>query len=116
MFQHILPVLALVPLLVLAAVGCTQQRVIVANAEPSLKAQKELSTAQRLDVAVVVFDPGLPEDSEKTPVSYALRKAEARYMAFTLRRTLDETGFWGAVRVVPEPLEATDLTVIGRIR
>ena len=35
------------------------------------------------------------------PVSAEVRRAESRYMAFHLKDTLEQTGNWGIVRVVP---------------
>jgi len=113
MFLQILAALA--SFLVLAVTGCTQQQVVVANASPTLRAPGGVARAQRLDVGVVVFDPGVEEASRGALASPGMRRAEARYMAYVLRQTLQLTDFWGEVSVVPEPLESTDLTVNGRI-
>lgn len=113
MFRQILTVFAAV--LAFVATGCTQQQVIVANAPPALRASQPVTPAQQLDVGVVVFDPGVEEVSRETPPSPGMRRAEARFMAYALRRTLEQTELWGEVRVVPEPLDSMDLTVNGRI-
>lgn len=44
-----------------------------------------------------------------------LRQAEARYMAIQLENTMQSTGHWGAVRVVPRDQGFTDLKVSGTI-
>ncbi len=113
MFGQILALIA--ALLLFAGAGCNQQQVVVANASPTLRPSEPVAPQQRLDVGVVVFDPGVEESSGGAPASPGMRRAEARHMAYVLRRTLDQTGFWGEVNVVPEPLESTDLTVSGRI-
>ncbi len=87
----------------------------MANASPTLRASEPVAPKQRLDVDVVVFDPGVDKTTRGAAASLGMRRAEARYMAYTLRRTLDRTDFWGEVNVVPEPMESTDLTVSGRI-
>ena len=58
----------------------------------------------KLNVAVPVFDPGIPEDYdqwEKKNIYPEVRRSEARYLAVKLASTLAEAGHWGAVRVMP---------------
>jgi hypothetical protein len=71
-----------------------------------------------LDVGLVIFDPGIPEDKSthsKLGIFPEIRKSEAKYMPVMLRRVLIESGSWGVVRVLPEPLESSELLVRGRI-
>ena len=71
-----------------------------------------------LDVGVVLFDPGIPEDESTHSalnVFPRIREAEAQYLPVTLRRELEDSGQWGVVRVVPEPGPLSDLLVQGRI-
>ncbi len=44
-----------------------------------------------------------------------IRNAEARYMPEQLRATMEQTGYWGAVRVVPRGLTSGELLVSGTI-
>ena len=118
MFRQILTVFLAALTLTGALWGCTRQQVLLTNAQPALKAAGVRSDQPRLDVAVVVFDPGLDESDEQGAGMQALREAEARYMAYNLRRTLAETRFWSAVNVVPRSPGAADtseLRVRGRI-
>lgn len=72
----------------------------------------------KLNVAVAVFDPGIPEDisvHRDLDVFPRIRKIEALFLPFVLRDTLARTGVWGAVRVVPEPDESAELLVTGTI-
>jgi len=68
---------------------------------------------------LLVFDPGLPEDDEdaleKKGTFAEVRKSEARFIPFHLKNTLESTGHWGAVRVVPAGGSMADVTVSGRI-
>jgi len=60
--------------------------------------------AQKLDVAIPVFDPGIPqkyEDQEKQGIYPDVRRAESRYLAVQLAAMMTESGRWGAVRVMP---------------
>lgn len=80
-------------------------------------AEGELPEAQLLDVGIETFDPGLEgldADQEKE-VSAEIRKSEARYIPVHLKNTMQRTGHWGAVRVIPTRTEATDVLVTGTI-
>ena len=84
---------------------------------PLDKAAVEVSEGQLLDVWIELFDPGeLPEDEEEAMVlSMDIRAAEARYMPEQLRIAMESTGYWGAVRVVPQDTEGSELLVRGAI-
>ncbi|MEN7343784.1 MAG: hypothetical protein AAAFM81_12615, partial [Pseudomonadota bacterium] len=45
-----------------------------------------------------------------------IRKAESRYFPYHLKSTLQTTGHWGAVRVIPGADVVSDITITGRIR
>ena len=84
---------------------------------PLNKAVTELPEDQLLDVWVELFDPGeLPEDKDEVMgLSMDIREAEARYLAEQLRTTMERTGYWGAVRVVPRETAGSELLVRGTI-
>jgi hypothetical protein len=84
---------------------------------PLNKAVAEVPEAQLLDVWVELFDPGtLPEDEDEAMgLSMDIRDAEARYMPEQLRTVMESTGYWGAVRVVPQDTEGGELLVRGTI-
>lgn len=74
----------------------------------------------RLDVAVLVFDPGLPEDLEENAdaeelVWPELRRAEANRFAVKMKTALEQTEAFGAVRVVPDRTAVMDVIVQGTI-
>ena len=87
--------------------------------EALILATHEVDLDALLDVGIVIFDPGLPEESESAleeeGVFPEVRKSEARYMAFQLKNTLEASGYWGAVRVIPDADQSVDLTVSGVI-
>lgn len=70
-----------------------------------------------LDVGVTVFDPGIDEldRDEEERVSAAIRNAEARYAPFLLAETLQRSGNWGAVRVLPNETSTMDVYIHGQI-
>ena len=67
------------------------------------------------DVSVVVFDPGLDNFDEDEQVYPEVRQAEARFMPMVLSESIQNSGAWGAVRVVPDGTQVTDLIVRGEI-
>ncbi|MEN8206301.1 MAG: hypothetical protein ABFS24_09835 [Pseudomonadota bacterium] len=84
---------------------------------PLNKAIAEIPESQLLDVWVELFDPGeLPDDEDEAMgLSMDIREAEARYMPEQLRSTMENTGHWGAVRVVPQNTTGGELLVQGKI-
>jgi hypothetical protein len=84
----------------------------------AVQAQTEVPDEQLLDVTIVVFDPGLAGRDElelnEKGIFPDVRKSEARFIPVHLMRTLQATGHWGAVRVMPSGA-ASDLTLFGEI-
>ena len=68
-----------------------------------------------LDVSIAIFDPGLDDYDEGQQVYPEVRKAEAHYMPNLLSETMQNSGAWGAVRVVPDSKQISDLMVEGEI-
>jgi hypothetical protein len=70
-----------------------------------------------LDVGIVTFDPGLDDydEGDDDRIYPEVRKAESLYMPGLLSTAMQESGAWGAVRVVPDGSQITDLLVEGKI-
>jgi len=112
--------LLLVTFCVLAGflVACTSEQVIHANSPPATRAGQSPVEQRLLDVAIGVFDPGLPEQGQSngnTEGYLDIRRAEARYLPYTLKKTLDHSGQWGAVRLVPDSRRSVDVLVTAEI-
>lgn len=119
MTRHLRPTLSL-----LLAFGCL---VLVPSAADARNvghvtletARTEVPEELLLDVGIEIFDPGLPPGDEYAledeGVYPDIRRAEARFFAVQLMETLQSTGLWGAVRVVPPGTDTVDLRVMGRI-
>jgi hypothetical protein len=107
------PLYAVAILSILNAVGCATISMTSATAPEAFEAPSDLPDAARLDVAVIEFDPGLPTDGNPIPedVYPEIREAEARLLPIRLRKTLEETGHWGAVSILPVEPIASDVTV-----
>jgi len=104
-------------LLCLVGSGCTVNEVVVAEETELAVAETPVDEAQLLDVGIVEFDPGIPEDNDpdKTGVFAEIRNAETKYLAYHLKTTLQGTGYWGAVRVIPSRYAFTDVIISGNI-
>jgi hypothetical protein len=102
---------------ILNAVGCATISMTSATAPETFEAPGDLPDAARLDVAVVEFNPGLPADGESIPEDLypEIREAEAKLLSIQLVKTLEKTGHWGAVSVLPSEPIASDVTVTATI-
>jgi hypothetical protein len=101
----------------LNGVGCATMTMTSATALVAIEAPSELPDAARLDVAVIEFDPGLPTDGESIPDDLypEIREAEAKLLPTQLKKTLEGTGHWGAVSILPVEPIASDVTVTATI-
>jgi hypothetical protein len=99
--------------------ACTVTETRPVTYHPAISAQTEVPEVQRLEISIVEFEPGLGSDgsagSKEFQVPKEVREAEARFMAFHLRETLEKTAQWGPVRVVPATREGAEITITGRI-
>ncbi len=96
--------------------GCASSSVRSTTVTPVVAGDPARPEAELLDVAVRPFDSGaagLEEDELLTAPE--IREAEARYLPTLLATTLQGSGHWGAVRVIPEQTAISDVVVQGRI-
>lgn len=99
----------------------------LAIASPALPAEEtalrlaegELPESRLLDVAIDLFATGVEgQSAEKLGgkgIREAVRRSEARYFPIHLRNTMQASGQWGAVRVVPGGSGWAELLVSGAI-
>jgi hypothetical protein len=103
---------------VCAAPGCVVQDQRPMAPIVAQRATAEIPQDELLDVGIHVFNANIPEDEEKQEkerIFPDVRKAEARYMPVMLRDTLEGTGQWGQVRVLPAEGASSDLDIEGKI-
>lgn len=107
----------LVVVVCLLSAGCAVNEVMVAEETELDVAVTPKDEALLLDIGIVEFDAGIPDenDSDDTLIYDEIRAAESRYLAYHLKSTLQDTGHWGAVRVVPSVNAFTDVTILARI-
>jgi hypothetical protein len=99
------------------AAGCAVQELVVADETELVVATSSVDEALLLDIGVVEFDARIPEENrtDKTGIYEDIRLAEAKYIPYHLKTTLQNTGHWGAVRVIPSENAFTDVIVKGAI-
>jgi len=99
--------------------GCaTYRRVRIDKSKAVLNtASIEVAESQLLDVRIQVFDPGELPESENAArgISRIIRQAESKYMPVQLKNTMQHSGHWGAVRVVPSASSGDEVLVRGTI-
>ncbi len=104
-------------LTVLLVSGCATSRNVKYESVELNRSDQEIPAGELLDVGVVLFDPGLPEgDPDPNSLVFPeVRRAESRYMPVQLKATLEASGQWGSVWVLPEKSDSMDVLVWGRI-
>jgi hypothetical protein len=104
--------------------ACSTSEVVVAHSVPLATATEAIPEEELLDVAILLFDSGVPEGEIPKEVLEELiregtfvqiRRAESVYMSHLLRQTLQRSGNWGSVWITPKPTTAADVTVEGKI-
>ena len=119
--NRIILLLCILTLFLSACSTTTGGRRNIEGAVPLDKSLTEIPEPRLLNVSIEVFDPGeLPKDEkDANGLSKDIREAESRYLPEELRATMEKTGYWGAVRVVPRtttrPMTGGELTVSGTI-
>jgi hypothetical protein len=103
--------------LIIFLAGCASSRKIEYDTVDVIRAEAEVAEEALLDVGILIFDPGVEEDQEEPDgfVFPDVRRAEARYMPYHLKKTLEDTGHWGSVWVLPERSDAVDILIWGRV-
>lgn len=102
----------------LLAAGCVQQEVRTVDMTPPEQIGRVQTEEELLDVGIATFDPNVPDDYDlqvKQLIQPDIRRAEANYIPYFAKNLLQSTGNWGAVRVVPRPTNAVDVSVAGKI-
>lgn len=98
-----------------ALAACVSQTITTNEIPRVATASEPVAEQQLLDVGIAIFDPGIDDYEEGEQTYPEVRKAEARYMPFLLSEAMQESGAWGAVRVVPNREQINDLVVSGKI-
>jgi hypothetical protein len=108
-------------LLILAAIltlaGCATYGSRNVDPTPIQMAKTEIPEEQLIDVGILVFETKelTPETAKDEGTSVDIRKAERHFMPYHLKNTLQQSGHWGAIQVIPAETNSVDLLVRGKI-
>ena len=96
--------------------GCATYQENVAPTQ-IMRAQQEIPEDQLMDVGIHTFESEelSEKETQEEGTSNEIRKAEGHFMPYHLKNTLQQSGHWGAVRVIPAETDSIDLFVKGKI-
>lgn len=99
--------------LCLAVIACNNTTVRSTSTEEIIASAVAIPESQLVDVGVGIFKPGEvnPENEEDAEIYRKIRDAEAHFMAFKLMETLQYSGNWGVVRLIPERQSEMDVWI-----
>jgi hypothetical protein len=105
--------------LAMGAVGGCATGPVKQTVEPTeaIRSHGVIPEQTLLDVGIHEFESVEKDSKKAVQQGYypEVKAAEGRFIPFHLKQTLQMTGQWGAVRVVPERAEAVDVGVAGTI-
>jgi len=102
---------------ILVFAGCATYGSHKVNPTPIEHATAEIPENQLMDVGILVFESEeiTPEKAEKEGTNANIRKAESHFIPYHLKNTLQQSGHWGAIQVIPAETNSVDLLVKGKI-
>ncbi len=97
--------------------ACATHTVKTTSYTPIIQDTQNIPEDLLLDVGIALFDPGLDEikRSEEETVNHEIRIAESRYAPYLLAETLQRSGNWGIVRLMPNDASPMDVLLKGTI-
>ena len=106
-----------IALLMVLISGCSTYQAQKVGPTPIMRAVEEIPEDQLLDVGVIVFhsEELTDKEAEDEGTNNDIRKAESHFIPYHLKNTLQQSGQWGAVQVIPAETESIDLQVNGEI-
>ena len=114
--NKILKVLSLTVIFAVVLAGCSATTVKSTQHAAIIQSSTTMSEAELLDIGIDLFSPGIDAQSaEEEGVFLQVRDAEARFFPVKIVDTLQGSGNWGVVRVVPEKQSEMDIWIDGEI-
>lgn len=80
-------------------------------------AQQEIPEDELLDVGITVFESGEIKErkAKKEGTNMDVRNAENHFIPYHLKNTLEQSAYWGMIRVTPLESESADVLIRGEI-
>tara|TARA_R110002072_G_scaffold48681_1_gene132998 strand:- start:15181 stop:16350 length:1170 start_codon:yes stop_codon:yes gene_type:complete len=114
--MHKINNILLVVSIFLSLAACNTTTVRSAQSKPVLITGTTIPEALLLDVGVNIFDPDITDNKTEEINGYTkILEAEANYIPFKLMETIQGSGNWGVVRVIPNKQSEMDVWVDGKI-
>ena len=108
--------IALLIFIVVSSIGCNSTTVRSTEREKIVLEPNAIPEELLLDVGIGIFEPGVDASSKEEPGVYPkIREAEARFMPYQLMNTMQASGSWGTVRIIPQRQSEMDLWVEAEI-
>jgi len=97
--------------------ACATHTVKSTSYTPVVSDSQDIPENLLLDVGVFTFDPGIDEikRNEEGTTNHEIRIAESRYAPYLMAETLQRSGNWGIVRLMPNTSSPMDVLVKGTI-
>ena len=96
--------------------GCGTLGAGTPGSTQAIPAEAKIPQEALLDVAIRVFHP--PPEGHEARLAYYnpdVLRAEAHYIPYHLKQTLQRTGHWGSIRVIPDTAQAWEIRVEGTL-
>lgn len=107
---------ALLIFICVTAVGCNSTTVRTTERQKIAPQTVQVTEDLLLDVGIGIFEPGVDALSTGEPGVYPkIREAEARFMPYMLMETMQNSGSWGTVRVIPQRQSEMDIWIDAEI-
>jgi hypothetical protein len=108
--------IALLIFIVVSSIGCNSTTIRSTEREKIVLEPNAIPEELLLDVGIGIFEPGVDASSKEKPGVYPkIREAEARFMPYQLMNTMQASGSWGTVRIIPQRQSEMDLWVEAEI-
>ncbi len=107
----------LIAMAALVLTNCATHTVKSTSYTPIQRASENVAEEFLLDIGVAIFDPGLDglTRREEETTNAQIRVAESRYVPYMLAETLQRSGNWGIVRVLPNDQSPIDVVLNGTV-
>lgn len=101
----------------MALSACSTTSVKSTEFVPIVQGEVPMDEDLLMDVGVRVFDPGVDEidEDDLDRTNTEIRRAESRYAPYLMAETLQRSGNWGVVRVLPAKHTTMDVYIDGQI-
>ncbi len=97
--------------------GCSAYRAEKVGPTAIIKAMEEIPEDELLDVGITVFESEeiTEEKAKEEHTNAEVRKAETHFIPYHMKLSMQQSSYWGAVRVLPAKTESTDVFIKGKI-